>query len=310
MKEHYPHVGLARLCGLFGASRQAYYQHLSREADTHVREGVILAMVKTIRTQIKKSGTIKIHKALSEDLKKHNVYMGRDRFHILLRDNDLLIKPRKKYYVRTTDSNHRYRKWPDLTAELKVTAPHQLWVSDITYLRTKDDGFLYLSLITDGFSRKIVGHHLSHSLSARGCISALNKAIAQLPCGSMPVHHSDRGVQYCCDRYVAVLQSRAIAISMTQSGSPYENAMAERVNGILKTEFDLDSTFKDYREAVRAVSRAIDIYNRVRPHFSCALRTPEHTHQMHPKPQIQPINPKQLSKQTDCQHVSVHYDQL
>jgi transposase InsO family protein len=308
MKEHYPHVGLARLCGLFGASRQAYYQHLSRQADTHVREGLILDMVKKIRTQIKRSGSIKVHQALSPDLRTHNIYIGRDRFHALLRDNDQLIKPRKRYYVRTTDSNHRYHKWPNLTGELKVTAPHQLWVSDITYLRTAKDGFLYLSLITDGFSRKIVGHHLSYSLSAKGPLSALNKAIAGLPDGAAPIHHSDRGVQYCCDRYVSVLQANGIAISMTQNGSPYENAMAERVNGILKSEFELDITFKDYREAVGAVSRAIDIYNRVRPHFSCGLRTPEQAHQT--SPQIQPINPKPLSMQTDCQPILVHYEQL
>ena len=279
MKEHCPKAGLGRLCKLFGASRQAWYQYVNREADVPIREGLILDMARTLRTRIKKSGSTKIHKVLSPDLKAHNIYVGRDRFHILLRANDMLIKPRKKYCVRTTDSRHRYRKWPNLTGELKVTAPHQLWVSDITYLRTKEDNFLYLSLITDGFSRKIIGHHLSHSLSASGCISALHKAIAQLPAGRTPVHHSDRGVQYCCDRYAAILQGSGIAISMTQSGSPYENAMAERVNGILKTEFDLDSTFKDYREAVSAVSRAIDIYNTVRPHFSCALQTPEQTHQ-------------------------------
>src|SRR6476646_6363044 len=158
MKEHYPKAGLGRLCKLFGASRQAYYQHVNREADAHIKEGLILDMARTLRTRIKKSGSTKIHKILSPDLKAHNIYMGRDRFHILLRANDMLIKPRKKYYVRTTDSNHHYRKWPNLTAELRVTAPHQLWVSDITYLRTKENNFLYLSLITDGFSRKIIGH--------------------------------------------------------------------------------------------------------------------------------------------------------
>jgi Transposase and inactivated derivatives len=238
---------------------------------------------------------------LKDDFKNHQIRIGRDRLRNLLRQNDLLVKPTKRFCVHTTDSNHHYHKWSDLTSAITLNRPHQLWVSDITYLRTKEDGFLYLSLITDAFSRKIIGHHLSYSLSAKGCVSALNKAIGQLPprSGNGLTHHSDRGVQYCCTEYVKTLQKQHIAISMTQNGSPYENAKAERVNGILKTELGLGIEFENYAAALRAVAKAIDLYNTLRPHFSCGLYTPGHTHQFWKTLQIQPINPKQLSKQTE-----------
>lgn len=163
---------------------------------------------------------------------------------------------------------------------MQITAPEQLWVSDITYLRTSDR-FIYLSLITDAYSRKIVGHHLSQQLKAQGCLIALNKAISSRTTNGDLIHHSDRGIQYCCEPYVSLLQQNSIAISMTQSGSPYDNAVAERVNGILKTELELDRTFKTYSDAVAVVHQAIDAYNRIRPHMSISNLTPI-------KPIIQP----------------------
>jgi transposase InsO family protein len=160
----------------------------------------------------------------------------------------------------------------------KVNGPGQLWVSDITYLRIRD-GFVYLSLITDAYSRKIVGFHLSQHLKAQSCIIALNKAINSWTATRQAlVHHSDRGIQYCCDMYVSLLMEKGIKISMTQNGSPYENAMAERVNGILKDELGLDKTFASYADAVAPTHRAIDIYNRLRPHMSCGYLTPEQAH--------------------------------
>src|SRR3954470_22097625 len=173
------------------------------------------------------------------------------------------------------------KKWPDLIKQLEVTATEQLWVSDITYLRT-EGGFVYLSLITDAFSHKIVGYHLSQHLKAQGCLIALSKAIATLKDTQEQrtlIHHSDKGVQYCCDAYVQTLQHHHMAISMTQSGSPYDNAIAERVNGILKTELLLDSTFPSYSAAVPLVHQAIDAYNRLRPHMSCGNLTPDQVHQ-------------------------------
>src|SRR3546814_2512693 len=168
--------------------------------------------------------------------------MGRDYFSALMRDNGLLIYPKRRY-VNTTLSFQHYRKWPDMVNRRKPIMAEQVWVSDITYLRT-GRGFIYLFLITDAYSRKIVGYHLSQSLKASGCVSALKKAIGKREYKARPlIHHSDRGIQYCCDAYIEILKRNHIAISMTQPGSPYDNAIAERVNGILKAEFALYNTF-------------------------------------------------------------------
>ena len=185
-------------------------------------------------------------------------------------------------YVRTTQSYHHYRKWPDLLNGYRPNKPNQVWVSDITFLRT-ESGFIYLSVITDAYSRKIVGYHLSQQLKASGCIAALNKAIKERKNYlNELIHHSDRGIQYCCDEYVQILQAHNIHISMTQSGSPYDNAIAERVNGILKQEFKLDQLFKSYSAAIQPVSQAIYAYNHVRPHLSCSLQTPGKKHYLPP----------------------------
>jgi transposase InsO family protein len=223
-------------------------------------------------------GCIKLHGIIKEELAGHNITIGRDALYTLLRQHDMLVK-RKKKYARTTDSNHIFRKWSDLTKTLIVNAAEQLWVSDITYLRTQK-GFIYLSLITDGYSRKITGYHLSQYLKVQGCLIALDKAIGSLSGKEYElIHHSDRGIQYCCDAYVTKLQHHKIKISMTQNGSPYENAVAERINGILKSELGLDKIFANYSHAIGATHRAIDAYNRLRPHMSCEFLTPEKAHQ-------------------------------
>jgi transposase InsO family protein len=235
---------------------------------------LIIEQVKRIRLDMPRIGCIKLHYLLKEDLADHNISIGRDGLFRLLKEHDMLVKRKRKYAI-TTDSNHRFRKWPDLTHSLVISAPGQLWVSDITYLRTVS-GFNYLSLITDAYSHLITGYHLSQNLRTAGCIIALEKAIASLGDQAHQVmHHSDRGIQYCCDAYVEKLEEHKIKISMTQNGSPYENAMAERVNGILKTELGLNKTFANYFNAVGATHRAIDTYNRLRPHMSCNLLTPQ-----------------------------------
>jgi putative transposase len=277
MKEYYPSVGLKRLCGLFGKTRQAFYDQAKRNDSSVFEEALIIDLVKSYRTALPKIGGVKLLHMLQPDFTAHKITMGRDSFFKLLRKHGLLIK-RKRYHVRTTDSNHAYRKWPDLTKSFKLKATQQLWVSDITYLRT-DNGFIYLSLITDAWSHKIVGYHLSQYLKTQGCIIALNKAIATLSSPHKLIHHSDRGVQYCCEPYVALLQKNNIGISMTQTGSPYDNAVAERVNGILKEELILDKTFRSYNDAVGAVHTAIDTYNRIRPHMTCGNLTPHIAHQ-------------------------------
>jgi putative transposase len=277
MKQHYNTVGLQRLCRLFGKTRQAVYEHTWSNSNDQMKNMVILELVNQIRTGMNKIGSIKLHAMTRDPLNLHGIHIGRDSFCALLREHGLLIKPRRRY-VRTTNSNHHYRRWPDLTTRLQPEAADQLWVSDITYLRTSN-GFVYLSLITDAYSRKIVGYHLSQHLKAQSCIITLEKAIGsrQLTSGVL-VHHSDRGIQYCCDLYVARLQQSNISISMTQTGSPYENAIAERVNGILKNELGLDKTFACYNEAVAPTHKAIDTYNRLRPHMSCNFLTPQQAH--------------------------------
>ena len=278
MKANHPEVGLGLICGLFGKSRQAFYDQSWYQADSELEEGFIVHLVKQQR-QLWDGGAIKLYKTLKPELLAHHITMGRPRFLTLLRAYNLMLPRRKSRYVRTTDSSHPYHKWPDMTTAITVDRACQLWVSDITYLRT-DNGFNYLSLVTDAYSRKIVGYHLSHKLKAQGPLIALNKAIKMLPVdGYKLIHHSDRGIQYCCHEYIGLLELHQIKVSMTQSGSPYENALAERVNGILKREFRLDQTFTSYGAAVNAVHKAIDFYNRIRPHMSCNFLTPNEAHQ-------------------------------
>lgn len=279
MKQYYPVTGLEKLCGLFGKTRQAFYDQSWRSSNDELQEALIIDKVKTIRQSIKGIGGLQLHNMFKEELQEHNIPIGRDRFYALLRNHNLLIKRRKRYTV-TTNSNHPYYKWPDLTGNIVVTGTEQLWVSDITYLRI-ENSFVYLSLITDAYSRKIMGYHVSQHLKAQGCIIALNKAIAGLSSEKGKrklIHHSDRGIQYCCAPYVTILQNSNIGISMTQTGSPYDNAIAERVNGILKHHLGLNQVFKNYATSVTAVCKAIDTYNCLRPHMSISNLTPEQAH--------------------------------
>ncbi len=279
MKQFYPSTGLEKLCGLFGKTRQAFYDQSWRSSDEQLEEAFIIDKVKTIRKRIEGIGGVQLHVMLKEELQLHNIHIGRDSFYDLLRKHNLLIKVRKRYAI-TTNSNHPYYKWPDLTGNIITTAIEQLWVSDITYLRTKN-GFVYLSLVTDAYSRKIMGYHVSQYLKAQGCIIALNKAIAELSTEKEKrklTHHSDRGIQYCCQSYITILQNNNINISMTQTGSPYDNAIAERVNGILKQQVGLNQVFENYTAAVAAVCKAIDAYNCLRPHMSISNLTPQKAH--------------------------------
>lgn len=276
MKAFYPHIGIERLCRLFGKTRQAFYDHSWRSSDDQLQEALIIDLVRTVRSSLPRIGGIKLLHILKDDFAAHNIRIGRDRFFQLLKKHDLLVR-RKRRYVVTTLSNHPFKKWKDLVKTMRVNKSEQLWVSDITYLNTRT-GFIYLSLITDAYSRKIVGYHLSQQLKAQGCVIALNKALNSRTTNRHLVHHSDRGIQYCCELYVSLLQQNGIAISMTESGSPYDNAVAERINGILKTELRLDDVFNSYAAAVPVVHHAIDAYNRLRPHYSISGLTPEKAH--------------------------------
>lgn len=276
MKELYPSIGLEKLCRLFGKTRQAFYDHSWRGNDDQLQEAIIIDLVKQVRRSLPKVGTLKLLHILKDDLTAHGISIGRDSFFALLKKHHLLVK-RKKRYAVTTDSNHPYKKWADMVKGLSIQTPEQVWVSDITYLRTTHS-FIYLSLITDAYSRKIVGYHLSQNLKVQGCLISLNKALSTRTTNQQLIHHSDRGIQYCCEPYVSALQQNNIAISMTQDGSPYDNALAERVNGILKTELNLRKIFDSYSEAVPVVHQAIDAYNRLRPHMSIDNLTPNKAH--------------------------------
>ena len=277
MKNQLSGVSFNDTCRLFGKSRQAWYKIHQRGDRNRLQEELVLQWVREIRSTLPRVGGIKLFFLIKDRLTEHNIKMGRDGLYRLLREHELLIVPRRKY-VRTTQSWHHYKKWPDLLQDYRPYGPDQVWVSDITFLRTVN-GFIYLSLITDAYSRVITGYHLSQYLKASGCIAALTKALkSRRNPDTELIHHSDRGIQYCCDDYVQLLQKNDIRISMTQSGSPYDNAIAERVNGILKQEFGLDQTFKSYNEAIEPVAKAVYTYNHIRPHFSCDLKTPVQKH--------------------------------
>lgn len=202
--------------------------------------------------------------------------MGRDKLFDLLREECLLVG-KKRRYTKTTDSKHWMHKYRDLVKELEITRPEQVWVSDITYLATKE-GYSYLHLITDAYSKQIMGYCASAELAASSTIEALKMALSKRQYNRALIHHSDRGLQYCSAGYVKLLKDNDINISMTQSGSPYDNAIAERINGILKDEFELDAVFDNMKQVKKQVAQAIGLYNTLRPHLSCQMRTPETMH--------------------------------
>jgi transposase InsO family protein len=222
-------------------------------------------------------GTKKTYHLIKPQLARLDIKCGRDKLHDILRSEGMLIK-KKKNYMRTTNSYHRFYKHPNLIKDLKINRAEQVWASDITYLRSTQ-GWLYLSLITDVYSKQIVGHQLSDNLKTINCINALKTAIKTRKYPDRPlIHHSDRGLQYCSPDYIETLEKNNIGISMTTKHDPYENAVAERINGTLKNEFDLGDRLQDQKSAERELKKAIWIYNNLRPHESCNFLTPQETH--------------------------------
>jgi putative transposase len=235
-------------------------------------------MIKQIRTNQKRIGGRKLLNIINPQL-PYNNQLGRDAFFDILRRNGMLVRKRRTRPF-TTNSYHWLHKYPNLIKDLVIQRPHHLWVSDITYIKTSE-GFVYLFLITDAYSRKIVGWHLAETMETRNAISALYMAISQLPADTKEIiHHSDRGIQYCSSKYVSCLQKHDILISMTEHGDPYENAIAERVNGIIKTEWLYDMKLKNHKEALRSIKNIISIYNSERPHSSVDMLTPNNAHSM------------------------------
>jgi putative transposase len=250
---------------------------LSADSEQGLEEAIIINRVKELRRQMPRLGGRKLQYLLSPLLVQHGIDIGRDKLFDILADNGLLVRRRKRRRVATTDSNHPYRRYPNLVKDMEVLAAERLWVSDITYISLKED-FGYLSLVTDAYSRKIVGYCLYPTLKSEGPLQALDMALGQYGNSGNLIHHSDRGCQYCCQQYTGLLQTKGIRISMTEKGDPYENAIAERVNGILKGELGLDEDFDNFEQAKEAVDKAVDIYNTLRPHASCNYMTPQQAH--------------------------------
>jgi putative transposase len=269
--------GLRELCRLLGYTPQAYYQHQKTSANRALKEDLVIRQVLHHRVLQPRLGGRKLQEMMQPFMDDHGIDMGRDLLFDLLRENELLVRKRKGRKPQTTDSNHWMRKYPDLIRNIVLSCAGELWVSDITYIRLSKKKFGYLSLVTDAYSRKIVGFCMNCDLSADGPVNALKMALKGRTGAGPLIHHSDRGSQYCSDIYVDLLKGSAISISMTQSGNPRDNAIAERVNGILKGEL-LEEVYFNIKQARQAVVIAIDIYNRLRPHSSVDMLTPEKAH--------------------------------
>jgi putative transposase len=265
-------ASIEQVCKCIHLHRDAYYKYKRRAGQRKTVESQVMDLVKTEREIQSRVGTRKLHKELNNTFQERGLKVGRDRLFNILRTRDMLVK-RKKLTFKTTNSYHHFHKYSNLVKDMNVTARNQVWVSDITYIRTVK-GFCYLALITDMYSRKIVGYDISDSLELTGCLRALQKALRQARPADGLVHHSDRGIQYCSNQYVTELKKRDIRISMTEENHCYENAIAERVNGILKDEFYLDQCFVNTFNAAVATKNAIDIYNNKRLHLSLGYKTP------------------------------------
>ena len=279
LKSSYAKVGIGKLCMLFGKTRHAFYDRTWFMAERLDDNQIVIEMVAQVRREIPRIGTRKLHHMLKTPLKTHDIKIGRDMLHTLLQDNRLLIKPKRRYAV-TTDSKHWLKKYPNLIKEIIPIEAEQVWVADITYILIDGD-FNFLNLITDAYSKRIMGHCLHPTLEAEGTLTALRNALSnrEKP-DNMLIHHSDRGTQYCSANYVNLLQTAGIGISMTENGDPYENAIAERVNGILKGDFNLAQEHESREQALLSIERSIKAYNELRPHMSCNYLTPSEAHQM------------------------------
>jgi len=269
-------MSIVALCKAVEMTRQNFYKARKVRERAHVDEGLVRRLVEAERAEQPRLGGLKLHCMLRDTLASENVVLGRDRFFEVLRNQDLLLEPLPKA-PRTTNSAHALPVFTNLLNDLELTGPNQVLVSDITYIRTSED-FAYLSLITDKYSRKIVGYYLGTTLETADTLKALTMALAHLPEGARPIHHSDRGCQYCSHKYVEALQDQGMPVSMTEEDHCAENALAERMNGILKQEYSLSHTFRTVAQARKAVDQAVHLYNTRRPHRSLNLETPEKVH--------------------------------
>ena len=266
-------VRILALCAIAGISATAYYKKRRSVHDQSAEHNAILRAVAAIRSSMPRTGGRKLLHNLPAETPK----IGRDRFFRLLDEHGLLVRPRRQY-VRTTNSSHHFFVHDNLVKSMSITKPERAFAADITYIDT-DEGHGYLALITDMCSRKIVGNDFSDSLSLDGSMRALKMALRTVRDPEQLTHHSDRGVQYCSHPYTNLLRKHGVNISMAEAGNPYENALAERVNGILKNEFFLDVRFPSMIHAKMAIKEAIYLYNNKRSHLSIGYRTPQEYHQ-------------------------------
>lgn len=259
-------------------SRTAIYKILGSTTKREELNKVVINLVKQIRKRMPRLGSIKLYDKLKFEFAKQGIKCGRDKFIEILKGACMLV-PKKKKFIRTTQSNHLFNKHRNKLKGIEIKRPEQVWQSDITYIKTSE-GHLYLSLITDAYSKKIVGYELADNMKTESTKRALEKAIKKrIYAKNKLIHHSDRGLQYCNPLYTDLLEKENIEISMTEKYDPYENSIAERVNGILKGEFGISDVRMTKREARRVIDQSIYIYNNERPHLSCKLMTPNEAHE-------------------------------
>jgi len=267
------------VCRKLGMTRQNYYQRRRQRQRRRVDEELVLNLVRQERQVQPRLGTRKLHFMVKKTLNQAGVKIGRDRLFALLGEKKLLLERLPAQFPRTTSSSHYLPVFKNRIKDLKVGQPNEVWVGDLTYLRTFE-GFLYLALLTDMSSRKIVGYHCGDTLEAEGCLKALEMALAEMPKGCKPIHHSDRGSQYCCHEYVNRLGEKGLTVSMTEVDHCAENALAERMNGILKGEYGLGYKIATKKEARLLVDQAIELYNTRRPHTALSYRVPQEAHSL------------------------------
>jgi putative transposase len=276
-------LSLAKACRHVGMSRQAYYKQVRAEGACRERDQQVVALVRETRRRQPRIGVRKLHYLLREPLVAAGIKLGRDGLFRTLKRAHLLVPPRRAFH-KTTQSLHRFYKHPNLlkpgVSETALERPEQVWVADITYLPTQGK-YVYLSLVTDAYSRKIVGHHVHESLQTEEVAQALRVALGTRRGRGQLIHHSDRGIQYCSAYYQALHEQHGLTCSMTDGYDCYQNALAERINGILKTEFLLYRP-ENLDQARRMVNESVDIYNRERPHMALKYKTPDAVHRAFP----------------------------
>ncbi len=262
----------------FGISKQAFYKRLNSYKMKTNQDKILTNLVKEYRKKVgQRTGGLKLYSELKSEFEKQNIKIGRDKFFLFLRENKLLVPKHKKHHI-TTNSHHRFHKYKNKIKNFVPTRPEQLWVTDITYIKT-ENGHNYLALVTDAYSKKIMGYCIDNHMKTELCINALNMAVKNRTYSNKDlIHHSDRGFQYCSTNYVNVAHGNDMTMSMTEQYDPYENAVAERINETLKYEYGLKQTIKNTKLAKKMVKEAIEIYNNLRPHLSLDMRKPSEVH--------------------------------